>query len=180
MAPAAAALWDSVQNGCTADEVLAHTKQSAHWHCNTCKHEWITTPNVKAKPNSGCPQCCVSGRRPRTQHPTFAQCQHPLLATEWDHDRNAADGLFPDKVTLLSSKKVHWTCYQCRLGHCHSWTATPRHRIGQSQGCPFCARKAVCQCNSLQTLFPSIAAEWNYDINNKTTLFYTAKSGCLV
>ena len=181
VAPAAAVFWDQEKNGCTADMVLATSQQPAHWHCSACQHEWITLPHTKTMNNSGCPQCNQGGPgRTRKRHPTFAQCQHSLLEEEWDHARNAAHGLFPTNVTLASRKKVHWSCHCCPMGHPHLWTAAPASRVGLSTGCPFCAGKAVCKCNSLQTLFPSIAADWHHELNHKTPSDYTAMSHCLV
>ena len=175
--PAAAVFWDQEKNGCTAEMVLANSPQPAHWHCSTCKHEWITTPNTKTTNKSGCPQCNKGGPGKRQKrHPTFAQCQHPLLKEEWDHARNAADGLLPTNVTLASGKMIHWSCHQCPSGQPHLWKATPASRVGLSTGCPFCASKAVCKCNSLQTLFPSVAAEWHHELNHKTPNDYTARS----
>ena len=176
LAPAVAAFWDSGKNGCTADMVLAGSNQPAHWHCSTCTHDWVAKPASKTHDNSGCPKCNqgAPGKR-RMKHPTFAHCQHPLLA-EWDHDRNTRDGFSPAEVTLGSTKQVHWLCSHCPLGQQHSWTAKPCSRVSLSSGCPFCAGKAVCKCNSLQTLFPSIAAEWHHELNHDTPNDYTAGS----
>ena len=42
----------------------------------------------------------------------------------------------------------------------------PYHRTGRRQsGCPFCAGQAACTCNSLQALYPDIAAQWDYSKN---------------
>ncbi len=40
--------------------------------------------------------------------------------------------------------------------------ARPFNRFGQNTGCPYCASKKACICNSLQSLYPALAAE--YDI----------------
>lgn len=180
VAPASAAYWDIQKNGCTADMILANSSAPAHWHCSNCKHDWITRPNRKAQRHSRCPNCTSGNRRTNQKHPTFVQSQHPLLAEQWDHERNAADGLYPDSVTLGSQKRVHWFCHKCCVGEPHRWTAMPSSRIGRSAGCPFCASRAVCKCNSLQTVFPSIAAEWNHDLNLGTPDDYTARCNKLV
>ena len=180
-APSVAAYWDIAKNGCSADMVLAHSNHPAHWRCDVCKHAWITTPNSKVMSNSGCPNCNTGRGQPRKRQPTFAACQHPLLA-EWDHACNAADGHFPDKVTLKSSKKIHWLCNKCPLGQQHSWTATPGNRVSSqtSSGCPFCAGSAVCTCNSLQTHHAAIAAEWDHDRNSRSPQDYTFASSSVV
>ena len=178
-APRVAAYWDTAKNGCSADVVIANSSQPAHWRCDVCNHAWITTPHGKVVLNSGCPNCNTPLGKALRRHPTFAACQHPLLA-EWDHARNAADGHFPDKVTLKSNKKIHWMCNKCPLGQQHSWTARPSDRLGKQSGCPFCAGQAACKCNSLQTHHPAIAAEWQNDKNIGTPQGYTSASRSVV
>ena len=178
VAPKVAQLWDVTRNGCTADNVLAHSNKRSHWQCPECGHTWVATPTVKVSNNSGCPKCSKPTKHKR--HPTFAECQHTLLA-QWHHQQNAVEGLFPDKITLQSNKKVHWLCNKCPLGQQHAWAASPNRRLGKKQpGCPFCAGKAACTCNSLQSLYPSIAAEWDFDSNDKTPDDFTASSTYVV
>ena len=118
---------------------------------------------------TGCPKCYRKriGRRKdgsRHKHPTFAECNHALLS-EWDHDQNAEQGLFPEDITLGSNKPVHWVCRQCSLGVLHRWVTQPNTRISKHNGCPYCSGQAVCKCNSLATCCPEIAQEWNYSKN---------------
>ncbi len=118
----------------------------------------------------------ANGKKSKTQHPTLTECQHPLLA-EWDHERNAASGLFPHKITLQSGKHVYWLCDKCPSGKEHSWSARISHRSGKKcVGCPYCAGKAACKCNSLQTHFPAIAAEWDGSKNEGCPDDYTKGS----
>ena len=77
--------------------------------------------------------------------------------------RNEAEGFYPHKVTLGSNKQVHWICSCCPRGQPHRWTAPPYSRIGDGKGCAVCAGKQPCVCNSLESLFPSIAAELDVD-----------------
>ena len=180
VAPKVAALWDIVKNGCTADMVLAHSHNSSYWQCHSCGHEWTATPNVKVSYSTGCPKCNHNGWTRAGRHPTFAQCQHPLLS-QWDHPRNAAEGLYPDTVTLGSTKKVHWVCDKCPLGHQHAWASKPRNRLSANPtGCPCCAGRAACKCNSLQTHHPSIAEECDYKKNDTTPQDFTFGSNHVV
>ena len=178
VAPKVAKLWDVTRNGCAADNVLAHSHKRSHWQCPECGHTWVATPNSRVSNNSGCPKCNQATKHKR--HPTFAECQHTLLA-QWHHQQNAVEGLFPDKIRLQSNKKVHWLCNKCPLGQQHAWAASPNSRLGKKKpGCPFCAGRAACTCNSLQSLYPSIAAEWDFDSNDKTPDDFTASSNCVV
>lgn len=56
------------------------------------------------------------------------------LMKEWNWEKNNSFGLFPNKITLGSNKKVWW---KCRKGH--EWQATIASRAGyQKTGCPEC------------------------------------------
>ena len=41
------------------------------------------------------------------------------------------------------------------------YMASPNHRIGGKTGCPYCSSLKACVCNSLQSLYPALAAEWD-------------------
>ena len=180
LAPRAASYWDNANNTSTAKDVVAYSNATAQWACSCCGHKWTAKISSRAANNSGCPECSFRMRTPKTRQPTFAACKHPLLA-EWDYHQNAVQGIFPDKITLGSNKKVHWLCNKCPAGQQHCWTATPHERAGKvARGCPYCAGKAVCQCNSLQTHYPDVAAEWHQERNPGTPDDFTASSHQIV
>src|SRR5580698_2958862 len=83
----------------------------------------------------------------------------PELVTEWDATGNG--GLTPSEVSAGSGRRVWWTCPQ---GPDHRWRAKPNNRT-RGSGCPFCTNRRVSVTNSLETLFPGIAAEW-HQVNN--------------
>lgn len=99
-----------------------------------------------------------------TLQPTFAEAQPAELAG-WDHERNQAEGLYPHNVTLGSQKVVHWVCSRCPRGQPHRWTAKAFSRIYNGAGCPLCVGEQACPCNSLESLLPSVAAEFDVDKN---------------
>ena len=122
------------------------------------------------KQRAGCPNCGHHAKtKKRIKHPTFAECQDPrgkALLAEWDHERNAPQGNLPNNTRLQSNKQIFWLCTKCPAGQQHSWPTTPKHRSGCCKSdCPFCAGHAACKCNSLQTLYPDIAAEWDFAKN---------------
>ncbi|KAL3130471.1 hypothetical protein ABBQ38_008291 [Trebouxia sp. C0009 RCD-2024] len=175
-APKVAAEWDYEVNTGTPDTVTAQSNQMCGWRCDACGHKWRAAPNARVgkQSSTGCPMCALLKKR--TKHPSFAECNHPLLA-EWDHERNATRGNRPDNVTLQSGKRIFWLCTKCPAGQVHSWSATPAHRSGYNRtGCPFCAGKAACRCNSLQALYPGIAAEWDHSKNKGQLSEYAARS----
>ena len=180
-APGVAAQWDYENDG-TPDTVVAQSGQVMAWLCDACGHKWSATPNARAgKQKHGCP-CCAQIAKSKTQakHPTFAECQDPevtALLGEWDHMRNAAKNNFSHNTRLRSAKQIDWLCTKCPAGQEHSWSAMPFNRTDHSKsGCPFCAGKAACKCNSLQALYPAIAAEWDYSKNQGQPSKYPASS----
>ena len=184
-APDVAKHWNYSKNSLTPNTIIANSRIRVEWSCDVCGHEWTTSPKSRVKGNHGCAQCNAGGRsladgtKPRNKQPTFAESKHPLLA-EWDHSRNEARGILPSNTTLSSHKKVYWLCQQCPAGRVHSWCALPNNRLNNSQdvqrGCPICAGKLPCQCNSLQTHFPAFAAQWDHTKNVGTPDDYTAYS----
>ncbi|KAL3147894.1 hypothetical protein ABBQ32_002610 [Trebouxia sp. C0010 RCD-2024] len=176
-APKVASQSDHEVNTGTPDTVLAQSHRMFGWRCDACGHKWSAPPGarVSKQASAGCPMCALF-KKP-TKHPTFAKGNHPLLA-EWDHDRNAAHGNHPDNVTLGSRKQIFWLCTKCPVGQVHSWSATPNDRSGRRRsGCPVCAGMVACRCNSLQALYPDIAAEWDHSKNRSQLSKYTAGSG---
>ena len=179
IAPWAAAQWDYQVNAAlgTPDSILAQSHQPVGWHCQVCGHRWTVLSHSRVSWQSGCPQCVRTG--PPTKRPTFAESQHPLLK-EWDHDRNGACGHFPENIRLRSNKLVFWLCNKCPAGQEHSWSAPPSSRTDRKQaGCPICAGRVACKCNSLLAIYSDIAAEWDYAKNTGQPCDYTAGSSFL-
>ena len=179
-APLVAAQWDYGANDGTPDSVVAHSNKVVGWLCDACGNNWSATINSRVgKKKPGCPNCAIVARsKKRVKHPTFAHCQDPVgraLLAEWDHTRNAPQGNYPDNTTLRSNKKIFWLCTNCPAGQEHSWSARPadRHKPAIS-GCPVCAGRFACKCNSLQSLFPAKAAEWDHAKNEGQPSDHTA------
>ena len=181
-APAAVQYWHKDKNlPYSPETVTAGSNLRAHWVCPICLYEWQAVIGMRVRQHSGCPKCARahSGRSKdgtRQKHPTFASCNHPLLS-QWDHDLNAREGNYPDSTTLRSSKHIWWRCDQCPKGKMHIWSARAYHRTKvHASGCPFCSHKQPCDCNSLQTLDPESAADFDIKANGLTPNQVTASS----
>ena len=159
VAPDVASYWDTAKNGLTADQVLTGSSTRRHWLCPTCSHSWPARIGSRVENNSGCPKYCKKSMR-YTRQPTLTASNHPVMV-EFDHSRNQEAGLDPDKITLGSHKRVHWVCSNCPRGQPHLYMASPNSRIGNGTGCPYCSSVRACICNSLQSLYPALAAEWD-------------------
>lgn len=81
--------------------------------------------------------------------------------TQWDETLNS--NLSPKDVSYGSSKKVYWTCDER-----HTWITSVNNRTSKSDSkCPYCSGKKVWKgFNDLETRYPSIALEWDYEKND--------------
>ncbi len=159
VAPAVAMYWDTSKNGLNPDQVMARSTTRRHWLCPSCGHSWQAQIYVKVDGQSGCPKCSNISK-PWSRRPSLTQSQHPAML-EFDFERNCRAGLDPDKITAGSHKMVHWICTKCPKSQSHLFVASARSRIGLNRGCPYCASKKACICNSLQSLYPALAAEYD-------------------
>lgn len=82
------------------------------------------------------------------------------LVSEWDWEKNNELGYKPELLSQGSKQKVWWICAKG-----HSYEAQIRNRVN-GNGCSYCAGKKVLKgYNDLETFFPEVASEWNYDKN---------------
>ena len=141
--------WHPTKNGIlTPRDVAPHSSKAVWWQCER-GHEWRR--KIAYEINSqGCPYC--SGRLACKDNSLVAL--HSDLAREWDVTKN--DFLSPHDVTVKTRKRVWWRCDRG-----HSWQMNISVRCSGIGGCPCCVGKRVCEENSLQTLSPQIAAEWD-------------------
>ena len=182
-APEVALFWDAKKNHpMSPDQVPVSSKMKVHWKCSTCLHEWQAAVRSKARGKTGCPKCARAhtGRKAdgtRQKHPTFAAAKHALLQ-QWDHDRNRESGDLPDNTSLGSSKLIWWQCHECPKGKVHSWQARASSRTSQKHptGCPCCAGRKLCECNSLETVCPDIAADFDVEKNGVSAAEVTSSS----
>lgn len=152
--------WDNKKNrGLAPRQVTSGSSRKVWWRCPK-DHVWKATVASRCRGN-GCPYCsnkCVlSGFNDLAT-------THPDLAREWDYERNK--GLTPRDVVAGSSKKVWWKCAICG----GEWQAILQSRSKNNHGCPYCSgHKVLAGFNDLATLFPDIAAEWDFEKNGALT-----------
>ena len=160
--PEVAAEWDWEANGKrTPETVRAGSNSKAAWGCRLCGYSWTATVKSRTLNGTGCPQCAHEARSIRTRQPSISDGAPHLLAV-WDWEANMCLGWRPDRVTLGSSKKVHWIVQdECKLGLAHRWQASASNRIQLKRGSPFPSGQAVCACNSLAVQCPEAACLWD-------------------
>ena len=173
----AAEFGDSNQG--TAHDYTAGSGDKVFWQCKH-GHEYIASVKSRTVKQTGCPKCFSirQSSQPRQQHPVLADSLHPVMHL-WDAELNAKEGLDPNKITCRSRKVCSWLCHCCPKGRPHRWQA-PAYRLCLGSGCPCCSGHRACICNSLESLFPEVAADWDYGRNTGTPADYPAGSGSKV
>ena len=86
------------------------------------------------------------------------------LMAEWDWEKNNDLLLDPHMLTQGCHTMAWW---KCTLGH--SYESQIRNRAN-GIGCPYCAgKKVLIGYNDLETFYPEVASDWNYDRNGTLT-----------
>lgn len=152
--PDIAKQWHPTLNGDkTPDMYTFGSGHKAYWLCPECGQTWKTAMNLRYR---GCPYC--SHEKPIkgiNDLPTL----RPDLMKEWDYEKNA--GIDPTDLMPNSNKKVWWKCSKC--GYSYLTLISNRNK---GTGCKRCAGQILDKgVNDLETLYPEIAKEWDYELN---------------
>ena len=92
------------------------------------------------------------------QRENSLEMRFPEIAQEWNNEKNGI--LLPNMFFPGSVEKVWWKCSKG-----HEWQAVIYSRV-EGTGCPYCSgRFAIRGQTDLETLYPEIAKEWNYEKN---------------
>lgn len=158
--PEIAKEWDPIKNETGPDSILARSHKKAWWICSKCGHEWqIPIVNRTATRGTGCPTCAH-----QAVHKTVNDLEtlYPEIAKEWDPIKN---DLKPNEVLPISNKRAWWICPKG-----HSYDMPIQSRTHNKSNCPFCGSKRILKgFNDLQTRYPEIAKEWDYEKNGSLT-----------
>jgi hypothetical protein len=144
--PSAAACWDSDQNKCSAEDVVA----------GSTKKYWFNLPSkglVQRSPNSFKRE---DGRGRTLAPPGLLACAAPEVAAQWHPTKNGA--MKPASITTGTNRKYWWLC---GAGPDHEWEASPNTRVCRGKGCPYCSGHKVSVTNSLAILAPELATQWH-------------------
>ena len=165
----------SDRNQGTAHDYIAGSAEKVIWRCKQ-GHEFSTAICSRTVNNRGCPECFATRKssQPQQRHPVLADSQHAMLQY-WDSELNAKEGLSLKEIRCRSQKVCNWVCHRCPKRRPHRWQATPG-TLYKGGGCPCCSGHKACVCNSLRSLCPEVASEWDYTRNTGTPNDYSAGS----
>lgn len=94
---------------------------------------------------------------------------YPKIAAQWHPTLNGK--LLPKQVAAHSNKVFFWVCDKG-----HIFDATADKRVN-GENCPFCNnRRLLVGFNDLESTYPLIAEEWDYEKNDGSPKDYTFRS----
>ncbi len=148
--------WHPEKNGNIIAEMIAPRSNKKVWWLGKCGHEWKMSVCNRTYQQCGCPIC--NGKRIISGiNDLFSK--FPVLCEEWDFEKNAEKGLFPNKVAPHSDKKAWWKCRTCGF----SWESKIDGRTRMNAGCPQCGKQQrsksqykPVRCIETDTVFISI------------------------
>lgn len=137
----------------TKERISQGSNKKVWWKCSLNKaHEWLASPKQRTKQNNTCPIC----NSLETKYPHLSNQLHPTLN----------NGLTGKDVSFSTHLDVWW---KCDKGFDHVWQASPNNRTSMNTGCPICSGHKVVKSNSLATVFPELALQWDYEKNKELT-----------
>ena len=153
--------WDYEENnnlGIYPDEVTYGSNKIVWWKCSR-GHKWQAKIGERSH-GTCCPIC--SNHQVLVGYNDLATVR-PDLLKEWNYKKNI--NVSPNQVTSNANRKVWWICEKG-----HEWEANINNRAGNNNikgtGCPYCANQKVLKgFNDLQSKYPEIAIEWDYEKN---------------
>lgn len=143
-------LWDHEKNEKEPDEVMATLQNYYYFVCDE-GHEFKCSLNYLVSHNFECPVCKGERVDPNRTALTVA---NPELAKEV----SANYFLTADKISVLSDKKILWTCPECGDDYWYPVNLREVH----DDSCPYCNHTQLKTGNNDLTITnPQLAAEWS-------------------
>ena len=155
--PEVAKEWDYDNNGDkTPNMYTGGSGKVVSWVCEK-GHHWESKINNRTVSKRGCPYC--SHEKPIVGENDLLTL-YPLVAGEWHPTLNGNKK--PQDYLPSSNKIVWWKCSKCGF----EYKAMINNRATKGTGCKDCAGQIIHPgINDLKTLYPDIAAEWDYSKN---------------
>lgn len=131
--------------------------------------EQMAGNHINPKIKAGCPYC--AGKVVfRGENDLLSQA--PEVAQYFDEEMNQCSA---SEVFVKSGKKYWWRCDN-ELNH--KYQMKPLNKVRNNQSCPICSgQQLLTGFNDLQTKYPNIAKEWDYNLNKNKPSEYTYGSG---
>lgn len=174
-------LWDRERNlGLDPTNISSRSASfEIWWKCPIDGHSWKKRPAEIAlswlrSNTSGCPKCAGKTRKP-TKQTTLTDKFPELVKKYWFFEKNQAEGLDPEKLTLASNQKAWFRCPK----DMNMWLARIHSTVRQqwmrgNAGCRVCngtiQRKSGTwkKAPKLEEAFPlQVSLYWDFIKNNE-------------
>ncbi|KAA6425894.1 MAG: hypothetical protein FRX49_04269 [Trebouxia sp. A1-2] len=177
-APEVALFWDAKKNHpMSPDQRTVFSNTRAHWNCSACLHEWQATVVNKVHGKMGVqnlPKQMLAGKQMALGRST--------LLLRWQSMPCSSNGIMTETArTEISLTTQH---YEATSSFGGIAMHVPRASSGFSRtlpkkrtGCPCCAGYKLCDCNSLETVCPEVAADFDAGKNGVTAAEVTSSAG---
>jgi hypothetical protein len=143
------------------EDIVSGSKTDVWWQCQADKrHCWSAPPYRRTKRGSGCPYCAHL----KVSDLNSLKKLHPRIAAQFHPTKNGSKKV--SEIAVASTNPIWWLCSE---GPDHEWRATPSSRTIAGDNCPMCSGHQVSVTNSLATLYPHLAAQWDYRKNGNVT-----------
>lgn len=134
------------------------SRKRVYWTCSQCDYTYQRSISVQHQNQGQCPRCQQLKKNKETSlevvYPSLSAC----LITELNKGWTGAH------VTPFSHRMLWWQCPDCR----ESYSMSVAQRV-KSTHCPYCTGRRVSVKNSLATLNPIAAAQWDTVLNHGLT-----------
>ena len=168
--PELARLWCKEENGSlTPFMFTSGSNYQATWKCPLCSSTWKSPIcSIVSRKVKFCKACSMreNGKTltkvKTAKHGSLAD-RSDILLRQWDYEANG--NLSPYEIPLNYTFPVSWKCDKCG----YQWSLSPNSRVraGSIADCPHCTgRVAMPGVDDLETLYPDVAKDWDYEKNN--------------
>ena len=163
----------SKKNSKPLDSYNKTSKEKVLWDCKSCGDIYEAQVRKRVYDKSSCPHCA----RKRSKVPLSKQ--FPNLVLDYDHMKNDKP---LDYFSRGSQSRVWWKCNICTF----EWETEIKQRATRGHGCSSCKTRKMNDARitdllatkgSLADNAPDIAAQWDYEKNDKPPSQYLAGSG---
>lgn len=153
--------WDFEKNvGLSPEQVKAGSDKLIWWKCHICGQSWHCSIIRRVK-SAKCPRCSDSKLIVGFND---LQTKFPEIAKDWDYKNN--NGRTPDQFQQNSHYNASWKCHICG----YKWKTRIQIRTSGHSNCHKCNNTALIPgVNDLETLYPEIAQDWDYERNGGLT-----------
>lgn len=147
--------WDYEFNTINPNEVSSGSGKVVFWKCSNHTEPFEMEIRLRVR-GYNCNYC--RNTKLLKGYNDFAS-NYPEMLKFWSYDLN--DEL-PGEITVAYRKKVWWKCLECK----GVFDREPRRIISNRKNCPYCkGQKTLKGFNDLESSFPAIAKDWDFDNN---------------